>query len=224
MAQGSPAGSSEQVGSASSAFTAVIREWVAIVGGLAAVLAMVAGGVLAWRNSQIFRARSPHIITKHEISHRVIGTNYVHIFVTAILQNSSRVHVEFLDGFAIIQQVRPISDEDVEVLYEQVFVDQEFANVQWPDLGTLRHRWNRDGLLVEPGEIETENFDFIVQRGVESVAVTTYFYNSRVVGKIPDDTELDAVKRRKRRFRRWLDERGPAGWGRTSVYDIFETE
>ena len=220
-AQGSPAGQTE---SANSTFTAIFQEWVAIIGGVAAVAVVIAGGVLAWRNAQIFRAKAPHVIVEHEVSHRTVGTKYVHIFVTAVLHNKSRVHVEFLDGFANIRQVKPISNADVEVLYEQVFVDQEFANVQWPLLSTLRHRWEQDGLLVEPGETETENFDFIVQRGVESVAVTTYFYNSRVVGKIPDDTELDTVKRRKRRFRRWLNERGPVGWGRASVYDIVQME
>ena len=48
-------------------------------------------------------------------------------------------------------------------------------HLQWPLLDVLRHSWNRDGLLVEPGEIETETFDFIVQKDVESVAVKDLF-------------------------------------------------
>ena len=223
-AQSPPVGSGVPAESAGPALTAMVGEWIAIVGGAAAVAAAIAGGFLAWRNAQIFRAKAPHVIVEHEVSHRPVGTQYVHIFVTAVLHNKSRVHVEFLDGFATIQQVKPISDADVEVLYEQVFVNQTFMNVQWPSLGTQRHRWDRDGLLVEPGETETEVFDFVVQRDVESVAITTYFYNERVVGQLPTDIELDAVKRRERRFRRWLTERGALGWGRTTVYDIMPTE
>ena len=63
------------------------------------------------------------------------------------------------------------------------------AIYQWPPLDTLRLHWPKDGLLVEPGETETEIFDFVVQRDVRSVAITTYFYNSRVVGKIRDDVK-----------------------------------
>ena len=204
--------------------TEFVNEWLAIIGALATTAAVVVGGILAWRNSQIFRAKAPHVVITHEISHRPVGSQYVHIFVTAVLHNSSRVHIEFLDGFALLRQVRPISDADVELLHAQVFVDHEVTNLQWADLALIRHQWDRDGLLVEPGEIDTETFDFVVRRDVESVAVTTYFYNARVVGNIPDETDLAVVKRRKKLFRRWLIARGPLGWGRTSVYDIVRPE
>ena len=204
--------------------TELVNEWLTIIGALATTAVVVGGAIFAWRNSQIFRAKAPHVVISHEISHRPVGSQYVHIFVTAVLHNSSRVHIEFLDGFASIQQVRPISDADVELLHAQVFVDHEVTNLQWADLALIRHQWDRDGLLVEPGEIDTETFDFVVRRDVESVAVTTYFYNARVVGKIPDETDLAIVKRRKKLFCRWLTARGPLGWGRTSVYDIVRLE
>ena len=204
--------------------TDTVRDWLTIVGAIVSIAVVIGGGVLARRNAQIFRAKSPHVVISHEISHRPVGNSYVHIFVTAALHNSSRVHIEFLDGFASLKQVNPISDTDVELLHEQVFVDHEVTDLQWADLALLRHQWDRDGLLVEPGEIDTETFDFVVRRDVESVAVTTYFYNTRVVGKIPDETNLALVKRRKKLFRRWLTARGPLGWGRTSVYDIVRIE
>ena len=203
-------------------FTGLVKDWLAIVGAALSIVVLIGGGVLARRNAQIFRARSPHVVISHEISHRFVGDSYVHIFVTAVMHNTSRVHIEFLDGFGSIQQVKPVSDDDVEHLYEQVFVDQDFGNLQWAPLDTLRLHWPKDGLLVEPGETETEIFDFVVQRDVRSVAITTYFYNSRVVGKIPDDVKLDAVTRRKKRTLRWRRESGPLGWGRTSVYDIVK--
>ena len=202
--------------------TNLVKEWLVILGALVTTAAAVVGGFLAWRNAQIFRAKSPHVTITHKVSHREIGDSYVHIFVTAVLHNSSRVHIEFLDGFASIRQIRPVSDEDVEYLYGQVFVEQDFAYLQWPDLDVLRHRWDRNGLLVEPGEAETEIFDFVVNRDVESVAIATYFYNSRVVGRIPADVELNSVVRPNKKVRRWMSEPGPLGWGRRTVYDIFE--
>ncbi len=201
-----------------------VKDLLPEAGAAATVVAVIVGGFVAWSNTQIFRAKAPHVVISHEISHRFVGAEYVHIFVTAILHNSSRVHVEFLDGFSKIQHIKPISDGDVEFLYAQVFVDKEFANLQWTDLDVLRHRWERDGLLVEPGETETEIFDFLLRKDIKSVALTTYFYNARVVGNIPNETELNEVKRRNRRFRRWLSERAPLGWGRTSVYDRVRVE
>lgn len=220
MAQEPASGSSTSNPSTQDVITDAVKDWLAIVGAVVSIVVVIGGGILARRNAQIFRARSPHIILSHEISHRFVGDSYVHIFVTAVMHNTSRVHIEFLDGFGSIQQVKPVSDDDVEYLYQQVFVDQDFGNLQWAPLDTLRLHWPKDGLLVEPGE--TEIFDFVVQRDVRSVAITTYFYNSRVVGKIPDDVKLDAVTRRKKRTLRWRRESGPLGWGRTSVYDIVK--
>lgn len=201
-----------------------VKEWPPVVQALATTAVVIGGVFFARRSSQIFRARAPHVIVSHEVTHRLVGTQYVHIFVTAMLNNSSRVHIEFLDGFSTIRQVRPVEDADVERLYEQVYVDKSFANLQWSPLDSLRHSWEQDGLLVEPGEIETEIFEFIVERSIQSVAITTYFYNARVVGKIRPDMELDKVQRRKRRFLRWLPERGPMGWDKTTVYDIVREQ
>ena len=223
-AQGPPSDPAGTAVSTLDVVTDVVKDWLAIVGAGVTTAAVVGGAILARRNAQIFRAKSPHVAISHEVSHRPVGDSYVHIFVTAVLHNSSRVHIEFLDGFAAIRQIRPVTDDDVEFLYDQVFVERGSDNLEWPYLDVLRHRWDRDGLLVEPGETETEIFDFIVQRDVESVAVTTYFYNSRVVGPLPDDSELDTVKRRNRRFLRWLAVRGPVGWGRTAAYDIVNSE
>lgn len=223
-AQGPEADAAGSSASGLDVFTSRVKDWLAIVGAALSIAVVIGGGILARRNAQIFRARSPHVVISHEVSHRPVGDGYVHIFVTAVLHNSSRVHIEFLDGFAVIFQVSPATDDDVESLYEEVFNTQQFANVQWPYLDGVRHRWGKDGLLVEPGETETETFDFIVGKDVQSVIVSTYFYNSRVVGEIPDDIELDAVKRRKRMFRRWMIKQGPLGWGRVSVYDIMYGE
>lgn len=205
-------------------FKDAIKGWSPALQALVTTVVVFGGVIIAWRNFKIFRARAPHVVISHKISHRLVGTQYVHIFVTAMLNNSSRVHIEFLNGFSTIRQVRPAEDADVERLYEQVYVDKSFANLQWTPLDSLRHSWEQDGLLVEPGEIETEIFDFIVERSIQSVAIRTYFYNARVVGEIPPDIELDDVQRRKRRFLRWLPERGPMGWDKITIYDIVREQ
>lgn len=195
--------------------------WARTAQSLATVAAIVVGGVFAWRNLHLFRSREPHVTISHQISHRYIGAKYVHIAVTATLHNNSRVNVEFRDGAFTLQRVAPVSDKEVEGLYAQVFVDEKQTYLQWATLDNARRAWEEDELVVEPGESETETYEFIVSRDVKSVVITTHFYNSRVLGKIPDDTELQDAPRRKGKLRRWREVRGPLGWGRTTIYDIM---
>ena len=215
----SPHGGSERAASAS--VTDRLKDGSAIAQAVATVVAIGVGGLFAWRNAQIFRARAPHVTISHEVSHRFVGTEYVHIAVTAILHNRSRVNIEFRDGLFIIQQIAPSLDEDVEELYASVFLDHEHEDLQWPTLEQARRAWDEDELIVEPRESETETFEFIVSTDVESIVITTYFYNSRVLGKIPDDIELREAPRLRGKLRRWREVRGPRGWSRTTVYDIL---
>ena len=215
----SPHGGSERAVPAS--ITGRLKDGSAIAQAVATVVAIGVGGLFAWRNAQIFRARAPHVTISHEVSHRFVGTEYVHIAVTAILHNRSRVNIEFRDGLFIIQQIAPSLDEDVEELYASVFLDHEHEDLQWPTLEQARRAWDEDELIVEPRESETETFEFIVSTDVESIVITTYFYNSRVLGKIPDDIELREAPRLRGKLRRWREVRGPRGWSRTTVYDIL---
>ena len=215
----SPHGGSERPASAT--ITDRLKDGSAIAQAVATVVAIGVGGLFAWRNAQIFRARAPHVTISHEVSHRFVGTEYVHIAVTAILHNRSRVNIEFRDGLFIIQQIAPSLDEDVEELYASVFLDHEHEDLQWPTLEQARRTWDEDELIVEPRESETETFEFIVSTDVESIVITSYFYNSRVLGKIPDDIELREAPRLRGKLRRWREVRGPRGWSRTTVYDIL---
>ena len=197
------------------------RDWVGGIQSIVTIIAIAAGGYLAWRNLHIFRTREPHVTISHEISHRPIGVQYIHIAVIATLRNSSRVNVEFHDGSFTLQQVAPSSDEEIEELYADVFAEGQETYLQWRTLEDVRRIWGEDALAVEPGESETETYEFILARHIESVAITTFFYNSRVLGKVPENVDPRNAPRRKRKFLRWLEVRGPQGWGRTTIYDIM---
>ncbi len=207
--------------SASSSVTGNIKDWSQTAQAIATVVAISLGGLFAWRNSQIFRAKAPHVSISHEVSHRFVGTEFIHISLTVVLHNRSRVNIEFLDGFSSLQQISPSTDKDVDGLYDELSNEREKQYLQWPTREKFRRAWNRDELIVEPGESETEVFEFIVSRDIKSVLLTSYFYNSRVLGKI--DTSLDTTAPRlRRRLRRWREVKGPRGWSRATVYDIIE--
>ena len=197
------------------------RDWAGGVQSIVTIVAIAAGGYFAWRNLHIFRAREPHVTISHHISHRLIGAQYTHIAVTATLRNSSNVNVEFRDGSYIFQQVAPSSDDEIEDLYAEVFAEAQQTYLQWRTLEDVRRTWGEDELVVEPGESQTETYEFIIGRDIEAVAVTTFFYNSRALGNVPENVDPRHAPRRKRKFRRWLEVRGPQGWGRTTIYDIM---
>ena len=198
-----------------------LRDWAGGIQASVTVVAILVGGYLAWRNLRIFRAREPHVTISHDISHRPISAQYIHIAVTATLRNSSRVNVAFRDGSFILQQVAPSSDTEIEDLYAEVFAEEGQTYLQWRTLEDVRRAWGEDELVVEPGESQTDTYEFVVTRHIKSVAITTYFYNSRVLREIPDNTEPQPTPRRRQRLLRRREVRGPLGWGRTTIHDII---
>ena len=66
---------------------------VAVVQGFATVVAIGLAGLFAYQKLNVFRTFYPHLTISHEISHRFVGDSYVHLSVTAILQNNSNVKI-----------------------------------------------------------------------------------------------------------------------------------
>ena len=46
-------------------------------------VAIIVGGVVAFLKLQVFRDFEPHLTISNSISHRLLGTKYVHVAVTA---------------------------------------------------------------------------------------------------------------------------------------------
>lgn len=150
----------------------------AIVQSFAASLAIVAAGVYAFYKLQIFRTLEPHITIKHKIFHRRLSDSYIHIDATAILHNSSKVKIELREGLFRLQGISPARDEEVELLYANVFADKEYSNIQWPTLDEVERNWCEGELVVEPEESHPETIEFIVSvADYESVLIYTYFPN-----------------------------------------------
>lgn len=102
-----------------------------------AVTVIFVGGMFAYWRLQIFRTFEPHLSVTHEISHRVVGDSYIHIFVTTTLHNSSKVKIELRQALFSLQLVSPITDEDIENLYRKRhdnIDDIHTYYIQWPTL------------------------------------------------------------------------------------------
>ena len=166
------------------------------------VVAIVVGGIFAWFKLQAFRDFEPHLTVTHEIHHRVISQSYVHVDVTAILRNNSRVKIELKEADFAIQWIAPASDELVLELYDEVFDDGVESYIQWPTMDEGRRDWETGELLVEPGESHHETYEFLVSRDVEVVLIYTYFRNPRY------PSPLQTAE----------------GWGASTVYDIVNRD
>ena len=162
-----------------------------------AVGVIFVGGALAYWRLQIFRTFKPHLSISHEISHRFIGEDYIHLVVTANLHNNSRVKVELREAFFSLQMIIPTTNADVESLYGEVFVNRTQEYLQWPHLYRVPRTWERGEIVVEPGERHQEVCEFIVSEEVESVLAYTFFRNPEV--------------------------RDVIGWSATTVYDIIDS-
>ena len=169
----------------------------AAVQSLVTAAAIVVGGLLALRRFQLFRTLEPHLTITHVVDRRRVGSHYVHLDVTATLHNTSNVHVGLRDGVFALQQVSPISDEELKRLHANELRD---GGLRWPTLSVARRDWDEGELVVEPGETHHETIEFIVSDHVETVIVYTYFFNP---------THRDGSK-------------SAQGWHALTVYDIVD--
>ena len=154
---------------------------VGVVQPLVTVVVVIAGAAFAYRKLQLFRDFEPHLTVTQTLSHRPIGTRYVHIDVTAILQNSSKVRVEIREAFYKLYQIAPIDDDEIELLYNQTVVnrdDDDVADIHWPELEALPRASGTHVLTIEPGETHYETGEFIISRDVRTVLLYSYFFNS----------------------------------------------
>ena len=163
------------------------------------ILAILVGGVFAILKFQLFRDFEPHLSISQVVSHRFVGSKYVHIAVTSLLSNNSRVRLELNSGFVRVQKIAPTTDADVVDLYAQVFLQNEQEDLQWPTLDEFQRTSTRERLMIEPGESHQETCEFIISVDVQSILVHTYFYNSRYS----------------------LGSRSAEGWAATTFHDMI---
>ena len=154
-----------------------IKDVVSIIQAFVWAFLLLAGGVFAYRKLQLFRDFEPHLTVTQSVASRPVGESYVHLSVITTLHNSSKVKVEIRNGFFRIHQIQPLSDGDVEYLYDQSFNAGEHSEIDWPVLDEVTRRLGAGELVVEPGEYHHEPCEFIVSKEVASVMVYSYFYN-----------------------------------------------
>ena len=175
------------------------RNIFSVIQSFVTIIALVTAGIWAYYRFRAFRTLQPHLYIRHAVTHRSLSRSYLHIEVTAILQNTSRVGIELERGVALVQEVGPISDTEAESLNEEAWKDESNPGILWPIIGRLQRNWDQPNLVVEPGAIHSETFEFVVLKWEDqSLLLYTYFYNAEA----QSHPEIKA------------------GWSATTVYDV----
>ena len=156
-----------------------IADWSSIVQAVIALIALVVAGGFAIFKFRIFRPFEPHLSLSQEVSHRFTDGDYVHLAVTVMLNNNSKVRVTLNEAFVRFQQVRPIISSELESLYAQAFTSGEYADIQWRVIDEFQRTWPKNTLIIEPGETHQEVYEFIVASSLKTILVYTFFYNSK---------------------------------------------
>ena len=149
-----------------------LKDFSGIVQSILTILAILAGGGFALYKLKQFRDLEPHLTISHTINHRHVGDPYVHIDVTALLHNSSRVKVELQDGYFLLQHITQLPDG-------QDMPDGNLLYPPWPVLDQASFDLGDQALVIEPGQSLQEVFQFMVPREVEAVLISYFFYDSR---------------------------------------------
>ena len=149
----------------------------AIVGSVGTLIAICVGGVFAVYQFRLFRHNEPHLSVKQSVTHHPVSNGYVAIVVSAELLNSSKVAVRIRETLFRVQQFGQFTDEKVEELYSDTFINQNDYEIQWPTLDEIRSDRLPGEIVVEPGEAHTETYEFIVAEDLWSVMVYSMFYN-----------------------------------------------
>ena len=175
---------------------------------IASITALITIGLYYYTRRIANRSFIRYLDVSHKISHRSIGDQYLHISVKSVLHNTSKVKIDVLNGFTIVQRIMPgLNEEDIKRMYDQVRSEKNCDFIQWPDIEKCNHSWKDDELIIEPGETRTTTCQFLRPNDVESIMVRTFFWKQ---GFSEGSPYLDSP----------FSEGYANGWGEATVYSI----
>ena len=142
------------------------------------VVVILVGGGFALYKLDIFRDLKPHLSLEHIVSHRPIGDDYIDISIQVTLSNTSKVVVSITDAVCVVQQIAPLTNREVEILYSEAFDGDSATDMQWPLLNQIEKSWREKELNIEPNGRHVEYWETIISTELSTVLVSTRYNNS----------------------------------------------
>ena len=142
------------------------------------VVTILVGGGFALYKLDVFRDLKPHLALEHNVSHRAVGADYVHISIQVSLINTSKVAVSITESICIVQQISPLTSDEVETLYSEAFDGNSATDIQWPYLNQIQKSWSENELIIEPKGRHVEYWETIISNEIATVLVSTRYNNA----------------------------------------------
>ncbi len=146
------------------------------------IVTIVIGGGFALYKLGVFRDLKPHLALEHRITHRLVGDDYLHVSIQVSLFNTSKVAVSITESVCLVQQIAPLSNQEVETLYSETYDENTEIDMQWPLLNQFRKIRKDNELIIEPQGRHVEYYETIISKGIMAILVSTRYDNANFLG------------------------------------------
>ena len=142
------------------------------------VFAIIAGGIWTYTLFIRRRQKQPRARIEHRITDRPIADGKILLHVVVTISNMGDVLLSLRSTETWIQKMLPLSVK----LQNRIErgdnpVDKGRTEIQWHLLEVREEKWKRGECQVEPGESDESRYDFVVDEGIQTIRVYSYFQN-----------------------------------------------
>ncbi len=187
---------------------ASIGTWVEISQGILTSLAICVGG--CWTYVRFIRGRrkAPWANIIHEATSRRLSPGETLLRVGVKVQNTGNVLLKWDEGGVRLQKVLPCSTERLDWYQEKLNALGDAATeAQWELLEERKLTNHRRE--IEPGEMDTIHFDFILPSDLETVLIYSYIRNPTKRNTYWNETSLQDVASNNRNVNMGNERQGP---------------
>jgi hypothetical protein len=147
--------------------------WTDLAQGVATTLAIAVAGVLAWRRWGKHRPDVCRADLSHSVVTRVLPEGRTLLHVTLLIHNTGEVAITPTEAYTVVFQVLPVESGAFReaLLSSSPPLAETITEIAWPELARKTYEPGRLRLVVDSGEVDRREADFILPAGVETVDV-----------------------------------------------------
>lgn len=124
----------------------------------------------------IFRETKPHLDVTQEVIIQRPNPDHQAVTVNMTLHNTSKVLIRLNTAWSRIYQTAPLETHHVDAIYQNAAnrpKNDRYEQFAWPILDQSDKKWDKNPLKIEPNEKSHISFQFIIDRSVTAIQVTT---------------------------------------------------
>lgn len=140
---------------------------------LAQIVAVLVGGVWAYRRFIRQREHQPKANINHLLDWFFLDPDHRYVRVTAHVKNIGQIAIKPPNLTIELRQLAPLPPDVASRLHDLPLMDPEVVRSNFPDLGKREVDVAEESILLDPGEEHDFSADFVLKRDVEVIEVTS---------------------------------------------------